>query len=91
MAGAAFEAGPITGFSIGADGVLTPVGDPVLLHQPAAVAFSRDGKHLYATDFADNTITTFAVGRDGGLTTVRTQPSGGKQPAFQAITPLFNR
>ncbi|MFI5898371.1 beta-propeller fold lactonase family protein [Actinoplanes sp. NPDC051513] len=93
VAGSALEdnSGPITGFTIGADGVLTPAGRPVLLHQPPTVAFAPDGKHLYATDFAENTITTFAVSSTGDLTTVKTQPSGGVEPGFQAVTLLRNR
>lgn len=90
VAGAALAdtGGPITGFTIGSDGALTPAGTPILLRTPAAVAFSRDGRHLYATDFETHNIITFDVARDGRLTTVQTQSSGGVQPAFQAITVL---
>jgi DNA-binding beta-propeller fold protein YncE len=79
-------------FRIGADGALSPVpGSPYPAPKtPEGVAITPDGRQLYVTSVAtrpvlspdDQGIWTFAIGVDGGLTTVGPRISGVAGPGI---------
>lgn len=61
-----------SGFAIGADGSLTPLGDTIVGSNPANstnidIAVSADGRFLYTLNAATGSIGMFSVQRDGGL------------------------
>lgn len=73
----AYSANPgshsLSGFSVGTDGALTPIGDTVLLGASAApldAAFSRHGQFLYVLDNFNDTVEGFAVNADGSLASI---------------------
>lgn len=63
----------ISGFAIGTNGTLTPVGGTVVGINPARstnldVAISSDGKFVYTLDSGTGTVSIFRVNEDGSLT-----------------------
>jgi 6-phosphogluconolactonase len=87
-----FGAGGIAGFSIEADGELTPLqGSKRPLSaagaDPAQVSFTPDGRFLVVTENATNRIVTYRVGSDGRPGRARSVDSSGQTPfgfAFDA-------
>jgi 6-phosphogluconolactonase (cycloisomerase 2 family) len=73
----------VSGFRI-ADGRLEPLSEPSPLSSPdadgAQVAFSPDGGTLVVTERGTNSISSFAVGRDGSLGELSTIASSGATP-----------
>jgi len=68
----------ISGFNIGPNGKLTPMGDPVVGQNPAGstnldIAASADGHYLYTLNGATGTIGMFVVQQDGSLVNVGQQ------------------
>ena len=64
--------GTISGFAIGKEGALAPIGSTVLATNPQGsanldIAISSDGKYLYALDAGTGAISVFAVQSDGTL------------------------
>ena len=77
--------GNISGFSVGADGALTPiVGSTRVLSGssvgPAQVSFSPNGDWLIVTEKTTNRLDVYAVGSDGVASAVITTPSAGGTP-----------
>jgi 6-phosphogluconolactonase len=76
----------ITGFTVGANGKLTPLpGSTRLLTggstaDPAQVSFSRDGALLVVTEKATNSIDVYVVGADGVAGPPISNPSSGETP-----------
>jgi 6-phosphogluconolactonase len=59
-------------------GKLSPLTLAAEATNPSFLAFSPNGKFLYAAmESRDSTVGAFRVGDDGGLTALNTQPSGG--------------
>ena len=80
----------ITGFTVGADGLLTPIpGSTRSLSDantgPAQISFNTDGDVLVVTEKATNLIDTFTVGADGVAGPVSTHASSGTTPFGFAI------
>jgi len=88
--GATGTADSITGFSVGADGMLTPIpGSTQLLSDadigPAQISFNDDGDVLVVTEKGTNLIDTFTVDADGAAGPVMTHMSSGMTPFGFAI------
>lgn len=94
----AVNSGAVWAFAIGAGGTLEPVvGAPFTAGSGAVgVTPTPDGRHLYVSNFgsgtpAAGTVTSFALGDDGGLRELpgSPMPSSGDNPAFQsaAVSP----
>ena len=88
--GAAGGTDEITGFTVGADGTLTPIpGSTQLLSAantgPAQVSFNTDGDVLVVTEKATSLIDTFTVGSDGVAVPANTFASSGMTPFGFAI------
>ena len=80
----------ITGFTVGADGMLTPIpGSTQSLSAantgPAQVSFNADGDVLVVTEKATSLIDTFTVGSDGVAVPANTFASSGMTPFGFAI------
>jgi 6-phosphogluconolactonase len=65
--------GTVSGFKIGKNGVLTPIGNTVLATNPEGannldVTVSGDGKFLYTLNNGTGTVGVFAINADGTLT-----------------------
>jgi 6-phosphogluconolactonase len=80
----------ITGFTVGADGLLTPIpGSTRSLSDtntgPAQVSFNTDGDVLVVTEKATSLIDTFTVDADGVAGPVSTHASSGTTPFGFAI------
>jgi 6-phosphogluconolactonase (cycloisomerase 2 family) len=83
--GAVGAADSITGFSVAADGMLTPVpGSTQTLSAantgPAQISFNADGDVLVVTEKATNQIDTFTVDSNGVSGPVNTYVSAGTTP-----------
>lgn len=77
--------GQIAGFTVGLNGVLTPIeGSSRALSSPnsapAQIAFNADGTLLVVTELAANRITVFQVEEDGRPGDVVENPSAGRAP-----------
>jgi 6-phosphogluconolactonase (cycloisomerase 2 family) len=88
--GAAGGTDEISGFTVGADGTLTPIpGSTQLLSAantgPAQVSFNTDGDVLVVTEKATSLIDTFTVGSDGVAVPANTFASSGMTPFGFAI------
>jgi len=88
--GAAGNADTITGFTVGADGGLTPIpGSTQFLSGtntgPAQISFNADGDVLVVTEKGTDMIDTFTVGSDGAAVPVNTYASSGVTPFGFAI------
>jgi 6-phosphogluconolactonase len=88
--GAVGAADEITGFSIGAAGMFTPIpGSTRSLSGanigPAEISFNADGDVLVVTEKATNLIDTFTVDSNGVAGPVSTHPSSGTTPFGFAI------
>ncbi|MDE3199316.1 MAG: beta-propeller fold lactonase family protein [Acidobacteriota bacterium] len=69
--------GYIFGFTIGSDGTLTPMngGIPFAAGQhPSALAVDTSGSFLYATDYDNRAVLSYAIGNSGQLTAVSGSP-----------------
>ena len=80
----------ITGFTVGADGTLTPIpGSTQSLSAantgPAQVSFNADGDVLVVTEKATSLIDTFTVGSDGVAVPANSFASSGMTPFGFAI------
>ncbi|MGH3391366.1 MAG: lactonase family protein [Actinomadura sp.] len=82
----------VSAFTVGADGVLTPVaGSPFTAGVgPVGVAVSIDSRHLYVGNFDDSTLSAFTIIPGGALREVSGSPfpTGGTAPAFQSVAVL---
>ena len=77
-----FNAFPTGGNGTGTTNVSTATPqtgiDPLV--SQGSLAFSRDGRFLFAVNAGSSTITSFRVADDGTLTQADIKPSGGSQP-----------
>jgi 6-phosphogluconolactonase len=86
----------VSGYSIGADGALTPVpGSPFAAgDEPVSVAVDPTGKFAYLTNVGngpvEGTVSAYRVGSDGALTPVPGSPfaTTGIGPNSVAVDPL---
>jgi DNA-binding beta-propeller fold protein YncE len=81
----------VSAYSIGANGVLTPVpGSPFAAGiAPVYVAVDPTGKFAYVTNLFDNNVSAYSIGANGALTPVPGSPfAAGIGPFGVAITPL---
>ena len=75
--------GDVSGFRLGDDGALTPLGRAPLANaapSPAQVAFSPAGDLLVVTEKATNCIDTIALDGDGHAGAATCHPSAGQTP-----------
>ncbi len=77
----------ISGFSLGPDGSLTPIGATVLATQPAGstnldLAITQNGKFLYSLNTGSGKVGIWAIERDGSL--IGLGPAGEFAPAAGA-------
>jgi 6-phosphogluconolactonase len=80
----------LTGFTVAADGTLTPLPDstrPLSAEatSPAQVGFDDDGTTVIVTERATDLVDTYTVGRDGRLTGPFVHPSAGPTPFGFAV------
>jgi 6-phosphogluconolactonase len=72
-------AGGISGFAVGRDGALTPLGTTALLPSPRDLDFDASGRYLHAISPGSATagalVTVYRVGSDGSLRIVDTAPA----------------
>ena len=72
----------ISRYAINLDGSLTSLGAATTAgSQPAGVAMTPDGQHLFAANTGDDTISVFSVAADGTLTAVGSAISAGDGPS----------
>jgi 6-phosphogluconolactonase (cycloisomerase 2 family) len=86
----------ISGFSIGSDGALSPIACAEegcatgAGTEPTTLTISPNGKFLFAANGAAESVSTFAIGANGGLSKVEcanSHCSTGSHAAGMAITP----
>jgi len=73
----------ISGFAVGTNGVLSPLGSTILATLPAGsanldIAITPDGKFLYSLDSGTGIVSIFGIAEDGQLTAL------GEVPSFHA-------
>ena len=74
------NAGTVSAFADGPDGVLSSIGDsPFASHQtaPCWVEISRDGHHLFAVNTAVPSISSYRISPDGTLSLIGNTPFAG--------------
>ena len=74
------NAGTVSAFADGPDGVLSSIGDsPFANHQtaPCWVEISRDGHHLFAVNTAVPSISSYRISPDGTLSLIGNTPFAG--------------
>ncbi|MFS4108354.1 beta-propeller fold lactonase family protein [Streptomyces sp. SID8499] len=81
--------GQVLSYDIASSGALTPTGAA-----PAAVpsgisqvVISPDARHLYVSNFLTNSMSSFAIAPDAGLTSIGEPLATGAQPAIPSISP----
>jgi 6-phosphogluconolactonase (cycloisomerase 2 family) len=76
----------ISGFRVSADGILTAIPNSTSAlpggstPKPHDIRFSPDGTRLIVSDEGNNQLDVFALGADGLVTGVQSQPSAGSAP-----------
>jgi 6-phosphogluconolactonase (cycloisomerase 2 family) len=74
--------GSISGFAIGRDGSLTPLGTTALVPSPRDLDFDTSGRYLHAVSpgsaAAGGQVTTYRVGADGSLALAGTAPAASE-------------
>jgi 6-phosphogluconolactonase (cycloisomerase 2 family) len=83
----------ISGFAIGNDGTLTPIGNTVVGSNPAGshnvdIAVSADGKYVYTINSQSGTIGIFRIEADGVLTNLGEAGNLPKSVGFNGIAAL---
>ena len=70
--------GTVSGYTIAADGTVTPLGDFAAEAGTVDATASPDGKYLYVENGAGGVIDTFSIGHNGALTklSATTLPNG---------------
>jgi 6-phosphogluconolactonase (cycloisomerase 2 family) len=84
--------GYIFGFSVGAGGVLAPLGGSPYAAgvKPSAIASDATSTYVYATDFASGNVRGFSVS-SGNLSPLSGSPyPSGNQPSAIAVDPSFS-
>jgi 6-phosphogluconolactonase len=83
----------ISGFNIGKNGTLTPIGGTVVGENPSGshnvdIAISADGKFLYTINSESGNIGIFAINQDGSLTNLGQAGNLPKSAGFNGIAAL---
>jgi 6-phosphogluconolactonase len=83
----------ISGFNIGKNGKLTPIGHTVVGNNPSGshnvdITISADGKYLYTINAQSGNIGIFAISEDGGLISLGQAGNLPKSVGFQGIAAL---
>jgi len=83
----------VSGFSIGSNGRLTPLGDTILGTLPEGsanidMAISADGKYLYTLNSSSGNIGIFSILPDGSLTFITESGDLPKSAGFNGIAAL---
>jgi 6-phosphogluconolactonase (cycloisomerase 2 family) len=83
----------IAGFSVGANGALTPIGDTIVVSYPAGttnldVAISGDSKFLYTLNSGAGSIGIFSINANGSLTDLGEVEGLPKTVGFNGIAAL---
>ncbi|MBB5065819.1 beta-propeller fold lactonase family protein [Granulicella mallensis] len=83
----------ISGFAIGSNGALTPIGGTVVGNNPEGatnldIAVSADGKYIYTLNSATGNIGVFGIRTDGALTNLGTAGDFAKSAGFNGIAAL---
>lgn len=84
--------GFVFGFSVGSDGVLTPLpGSPYQVgSKPSAVTSDPTGKYLYVTDYANANILGYTIDSTGAITPLSGSPfAAGNQPSAIVVNPSY--
>ena len=70
--------GMVDQFTVGAGGVLTPIGSGSIAagSQPTGATVEPTGHYLYVSNYADNTVGSYSIGGTGALTSVNTVAAG---------------
>ena len=80
----------LSAYSIGANGVLTPVpGSPFLAgSEPVSVAVDPTGKFAYVANAFGNNVSAYSIGANGALTPVPGSPfTAGPVPVSVVVAP----
>jgi 6-phosphogluconolactonase (cycloisomerase 2 family) len=83
----------VAGFSVGANGSLTPIGGTILGVNPSGttnldVAVSGDGKYLYTIDSGTGSVSVYSINADGTLNTLGGIDGLPKTVGFNGIAAL---
>jgi len=83
----------VSGFNIGKDGTLTPIGGTILGNNPSGshnvdIAITADGKFLYTINSQSGNIGVFGINQDGSLTNLGQAGDLPKSAGFNGIAAL---
>lgn len=83
----------ISGFNIGKNGALTPIGGTIVGENPSGshnvdIAITVDGKFLYTINSQSGNVGTFAINQDGSLTDLGQAGDLPKSAGFNGIAAL---
>jgi 6-phosphogluconolactonase (cycloisomerase 2 family) len=83
----------VSGFNIGKDGTLTPIGGTILGNNPSGshnvdIAITANGKFLYTINSQSGNIGVFAINQDGSLTNLGQAGDLPKSVGFNGIAAL---
>jgi 6-phosphogluconolactonase (cycloisomerase 2 family) len=83
----------ISGFNIGKNGTLTPIGGTIVGENPSGshnvdIAVTADGKFLYTINSQSGNVGTFAINQDGSLTDLGQAGNLPKSAGFNGIAAL---
>jgi 6-phosphogluconolactonase len=83
----------VSGFNIGKDGTLTPIGGTILGNNPSGshnvdIAVSADGKFVYTINSQSGNVGVFAINADGSLTSLGQAGNLPKSVGFNGIAAL---
>jgi 6-phosphogluconolactonase len=83
----------VSGFNIGKDGTLSPIGGTILGNNPSGshnvdLAVSADGKFVYTINSQSGNIGIFAINQDGSLTNLGQAGNLPKSVGFNGIAAL---
>jgi 6-phosphogluconolactonase len=89
--GGAPGASAVSSYSLDAGGLLTTISGSVPDHEAAAcwIAITRNGRFAYTTNTGSNSISSYAIGRDGSLELLEQVAAGtgpGSAPTDMALT-----
>ncbi|RJG51468.1 lactonase family protein [Motilimonas pumila] len=65
----------------------SPLAEDIDVSYPAEISLSKDGKYAYCSNRGQDSISCFAVAKDGHLSLVSVTPTGGKFPRHFSLSP----
>jgi 6-phosphogluconolactonase (cycloisomerase 2 family) len=83
--------GSVSAFAVAADGTLSSIGAspyPNSQTAPCWLEVARDGRHLYTSNTANNSLSEYAVNPDGSLTWELNTPLSGTSPTVTNTRPI---